>query len=61
MDKYIHSLYCIGGSDQDLPQENEMQNEKMAIWGGLTNSWEKKRSKRQMRNGTPTWMQSSKE
>ena len=44
MDKYIHSLYCIGGSDQDLPQENEMQNEKMAIWGGLTNSWEKKRS-----------------
>ena len=47
MDKYIHSLYCIGGSDQDLPQENEMQNEKMAIWGSLTNSWEKKRSKRQ--------------
>ena len=31
MDKYIHSLYCIGGSDQDLPQENEMQNEKMVI------------------------------
>ena len=24
---------------------------KMAVWGGLTNSWEKKRSKKQRRKG----------
>ena len=36
------------GSD---PQEKEMQQGKMAVWGGLTNSWEKKRSKRQRRKG----------
>ena len=41
------SWHCIGGSDQDHPQEKEMQKGKMVIWGGLTNSWEKKRSKRQ--------------
>ena len=28
------------------PQEEEMQKGKMVVWGGLTNSWEKKRSKR---------------
>ena len=33
---------------------------KMVVWGGLTNSWEKKRSKRQRRD-TPIWMQNSKE
>ena len=27
----------------------EMQKSKMAVWGGLTNSWEKKRSERQRR------------
>ena len=30
--------------DQDHPQEKEMQKNKMAVWGGLTNSYEKKRS-----------------
>ena len=26
------------------PQEKEVQKSKMAVWGGLTNSFEKKRS-----------------
>ena len=38
------SWHCIGGSDQDHPQEKEMQKGKMAVWGVLTNSLEKKRS-----------------
>ena len=40
------SWHCIGGRDQDHPQEKEMQKGKMVVWGGLTNSWEKKRSER---------------
>ena len=40
-----------GDRDQDRTQENEMQKGKMVVWGGLTNSWEKKRSKRQRRKG----------
>ena len=43
------SWHCTGGSDQDHPQEKEMQQGKMIFWGGLTNSWEKNRSKRQRR------------
>ena len=39
------SWYCTGGSDQDHPQEKEMQKGKMVVWGGLKNSWEKKRAK----------------
>ena len=35
------SWHCIGGSDQDHPQEKEMQKATMVFWGGLTNSWEK--------------------
>ena len=38
--------HCTGGSDQDHPQEKEMQKGKMVVWRGLTNSWEKKRSER---------------
>ena len=34
-------------SDQDHHQEKEMQKGKMVVQGGLTNSWEKKRHKRQ--------------
>ena len=34
------SWHCTGGSDQDHPQEKEMQKSKMAVWGGLTNSCE---------------------
>ena len=29
----------------------EMQKSKMAVWGGLTNSWEKKRGEKQRRKG----------
>ena len=29
----------------------QMQKSKVAVWGGLTNSWEKKRSKKQRRKG----------
>ena len=56
------SWHCTEGSDQDQPQEKEMQKGKMVVWGDLTNSYEKKRSKRQRRKGKiPIWMQSSKE
>ena len=45
------SWHYTGGSDQDYPQEKEMQNGKMVVWGGLTNSWERKRSERKRRKG----------
>ena len=32
-------------------QAVEMRKKKMAVWGGLTDSFEKKRSKKQMRKG----------
>ena len=48
MDGY--SWHCTGGSDQDHPQEEEMQKGKMIVWGGLTNSWEKG-SERKRRKG----------
>ena len=35
--------HCTGDRDQDYPQEKEMQKSKMAVWGRLTNSCEKKR------------------
>ena len=37
--------------DQDDPHGKEMQKSKMAVWGGLANSYEKKRSKKQRRKG----------
>ena len=43
--------YCTGDRDQDHPKEKEVQKGKMIVWGGLTNSWEKKRSERQRRKG----------
>ena len=45
------SWHCTGDRDQDHPQEKEMQKGKMVVWGGLTNSCEKKRSKKQRRKG----------
>ena len=33
------------------PQEKEMQKSKMAVWGDLTNSCEKKRSEKERRKG----------
>ena len=41
------SWHCIGDREQAHPQEKEMQNGKMAVWGGLTNSCEKKRSQKE--------------
>ena len=43
------TLYRRQGSNH--PQGKEMQIGKMAVWGGLTNSCEKKRSKKQRRKG----------
>ena len=42
---------CTRDQDQDHPQEKEMQKRKMAVSIGLTNSCEKKRSKKQRRKG----------
>ena len=44
-------------------RKREIQEGKMVVWGGLINSWEKKRGKRQRRKGKyiPIWMQISKE
>ena len=50
MDRVPEEL-CTGDREQDHPQEKEMQKSKMAVWGGLTNSWEKKRSEKQRRKG----------
>ena len=41
----------MGDREQDHPQEKEKQKSKMAVWGGLTNSCEKKRSEKQSRKG----------
>ena len=38
---YRGSWHCTGGSDQDHLHEKEMQEAKLVVWGGLTNSWEK--------------------
>ena len=34
-----------------IPMENKCKKAKMAVWGGLTNSYEKKRSEKQRRKG----------
>src|SRR5574337_1084874 len=43
--------HCTGDRDQDHPHGKEMQKSKMAVWRGLTNSCEKKRSEKQRRKG----------
>ena len=45
------SWHCTGDSDQDHPHGKEMQKSNMAVWGGLTDSCEKKRSEKQRRKG----------
>ena len=45
------SWHCTGDRDQDHPHGKEMQKSKMAVWGDLTNSYEKKRSEKQKRKG----------
>ena len=37
--------YYVRDGDQNHHQEKEMQEGKMVLWGGLTNSWEKKSTK----------------
>ena len=34
-----------------IPMEKKMQKSKMAVWGGLANSCEKKRSEKERRKG----------
>ena len=41
----------VGHRDQEHPHGKEMQKSKMVFWGGLTNSCEKKRIKKQIRKG----------
>ena len=43
--------HCTEDRDQDHPHGKEMQKSKMAVWGGLTNSCEKKRNEKQRRKG----------
>ena len=49
--------HCRGDRDKDHPHGKEMQKGKMVVWGGLTNSCEKKRRKKQRRKGKiiPIW------
>ena len=42
---------CTGDRDQDHRHGKEMQKSKMAVWGGLTNSCEKKRGEKHRRKG----------
>ena len=44
------TLYMRQGS-RPSPWGKKMQKSKMAVWGGLTNSCEKKRSEKQRRKG----------
>ena len=44
------TLYRRQGS-RPSPLEKKCKKSKMAVWGGLTNSCEKKRSKKQRRKG----------
>ena len=45
------TLYRRQGSRPGSRHGKEMQKSKMAVWGGLTNSCEKKRSEKQRRKG----------
>ena len=57
------SWHCTEDRDQENPPKKEMQNGKMAVWGGPTNGCEKKRGEKakEIRKDIPIWMQSSKE
>ena len=46
-----YGLHYTGDKDQDHPHGKEMQKSNMAVWGGLTNSCEKKRGEKQRRKG----------
>ena len=53
--------HCTRGNNQNHPKEQEMQEGKMVVWGGLTNSWEKKWKVMEERKDISNWMQSFKE
>ena len=55
------SWHCTEGSDQDHPQEKEMQKGKKVVWTRFTNSWEKTQKEKEKRKDMPIWMQSSEE
>ena len=42
--------FITGGGIQNHAKEKEMQEGKAVVWGGLTNSWEK-RNERQSKKG----------
>ena len=44
-----------------IPMEKKCKKSKNAVWGGLTNSCEKKRSEKQKRKDVSIWMQSFRE
>ena len=50
-DELWNEVHCTGDRDQDNSHGKEMQKSKMAVWGGLTKSCEKKRSEKQRRKG----------
>ena len=59
------SWHYTGGSDQNHPQEKEMQKGKMVLWGGLTKKREAKKKRREAKGkgekeNIPIWMESSK-
>ena len=43
--------HCTGHRFQEHPHGKEIQKSKMAVWGGLTNSCEKKRGEKQRKKG----------
>ena len=45
---WIHDIVQETGI-KTIPMEKKLQKSKMAVWGGLTNSCEKKRSEKQRR------------
>ena len=54
--------HCTGDTNQDHPQEKEIQKSKMANWGGLTKQWKEGILKaKEKRKDITIWMQSSKE
>ena len=46
----VHDIVQEAGI-KTISMKKEMQKSKMAVWGGLTNSCEKKRGKKQRRKG----------
>ena len=55
------SWHRTGNREQDDPQEKEMQNSKMAVWGALQIAMKEEKWKaKEKREDIPIWMQSSK-